>query len=82
MPRELLNIDIDGIFIQRVTYTKYLGAVIDEKLNWREHVDYVCSSLIKFSGLFSKIKHFMNKNTAQNIYFLGRVKPMIYFLLL
>ena len=69
VPRELLNIDIDGIFIQRVTYTKYLGVVIDEKLNWHEHVNYVCSSLIKFFGIFSKIKHFMNKNTARNIYF-------------
>ena len=69
MPRELLNIDIDGIFIQCVTYTKYLGVVIDEKLNWHEHVNYVCSSLIKFFGIFSKIKHFMNKNTARNINF-------------
>ena len=69
VPRDLLNIDIDGIFIQRVTYTKYLGVVIDEKLNWHEHVNYVCSSLIKFFGIFSKIKHFMNKNTARNIYF-------------
>ena len=70
VPRELHNIDIDGIFIQRVTYTKYLLyiVVIDEKLNWHD-VDYVCSSLIKFFGIFSKIKHFMNKNTARNIYF-------------
>ena len=48
MPRELFNIDIDGILIQRVTSTKYLGVVIDEKLNWLDHVNYVCSSLIKF----------------------------------
>ena len=69
VPWKLLNIDFDGIFIQRVTYTKYLGFVIDEKLKWHEHVDYVCSSLIKIFGIFSKIKHFMNKNTARNIYF-------------
>ena len=67
--KEKYNIDIDGIFIQRVTYTKYLGVVTDEKLNWHEHVNYVCWSLIKFFGIFSKIKHFMNKNTARNIYF-------------
>ena len=69
VPRELLNIDIDGIFIQRVAHTKYLGVVIDEKLSWNEHVNYVCSSLIKFFGIFGKIKHFMNKNTDRNIYF-------------
>ena len=69
VPRELLNIDFDGISIQRVTYTKYLSVVMDESLNWHEHVSYVCSFLIKFFGIFSKIKHFMNKNTARNIYF-------------
>ena len=69
LPRELLNIDIDGISIQRVTYTKYLGVGIDEKLNWHEHVNYICSSLIKCFEIFSKIKHFMNKDTARNIYF-------------
>ena len=48
-------------FLYSVTYTKYLGVVIVEKLNWHEHVNYVCMSLMKFFGIFSKIKHFMNK---------------------
>ena len=62
-------IDIDEISIQWVMHTKYIWVGIDDKSNWHEHVNYVCSSLMKCCGIFSKAKYVKNKNSARDVYF-------------
>jgi hypothetical protein len=32
---------VRGAEIERVKYTKYLGLIIDDKINWSEHVSYI-----------------------------------------
>ena len=66
---ELQNIEIPGLKISRATSTKYLGLVIDDELNWREHVKYVCTSLVKYFGIFNHIKHAMTTQTSRQLYF-------------
>ena len=34
-----LNINLDGAPIERVKFTKFLGAYIDEKLTWKNHIN-------------------------------------------
>lgn len=40
-----LNIYINNVGIDRVQVTKFLGVVIDEKLNWKEHVSYISKKI-------------------------------------
>ena len=40
-PIEALNVSIDGNSLQRVISTKFLGVFIDEKLNWKIHIDHL-----------------------------------------
>ncbi len=33
-----INIQIDGVIIERVKEIKFLGTIIDEKLSWKSHI--------------------------------------------
>ena len=57
---ELINVSIDECILTRVCSTKFLGAQIDEGLNWEEHRKLVTSKLIKVSGIISRTKRVLN----------------------
>ena len=46
------KIEIGGDTINRVNFTKYIGVLIDEHLNWSEHIAKTCKSLLKLFGIF------------------------------
>ena len=46
---------IDNVSIKRVTNIKFLGVLIDERLNWSFHIDHICSKLRKNIGILSQI---------------------------
>jgi len=51
---------IDSMVLQQVDYCKYLGVLIDSDLTWQQHVDYIYSKIITFSGIFYKVLKFEN----------------------
>ena len=52
---EYPNINIGGQNIKRVESTKSLGVVIDEKLNWEEHIDNISKKASKGIGAIKLI---------------------------
>ena len=42
--------------------TKLLGILIDDKLNWKEHINLVCSKLSKCITVMYKAKPLLDKN--------------------
>ena len=52
--------------IKRDTEMKYLGLVLDEKLNYNEYVQSICSWFYKYSEIFNHMKHTVNKKTQGN----------------
>ena len=63
------NIDIQGNRLQRVSQTKYLGVIINEKLKWNDHVDYISKKISKGCYIISKIRYFVQKFTLRMLYF-------------
>ena len=53
MPGDVL---FNNVRIERVTSTKFLGLYIDEKLNWKIHVDNLCKLLLKNVGVIYKLR--------------------------
>ena len=45
--------------IERTGSYKYLGVVFDEKLNWKLHIDKLCSKLSTVCGVISKLRHYL-----------------------
>ena len=68
IPRMYNIMTINGNVIHRENKVKYLGLMIDEKLSWKDHIDYLIVSLSKFYGLFNKIKYFVPKKHKLAIY--------------
>ena len=49
--------------LKRVTSNKYLGIIIDDKLTWKEHIDYVYKNIVKFVGIFIELNiHYLAKH--------------------
>ena len=48
---------------------KYLEAWIDDKLNWKIHIDYIYSKLAKFVGIFYKLSHKLPLDCLKVLYF-------------
>ena len=58
--------------------TKFLGVIIDNKLNWSEHIQYVKNKISKSNGILRKIRHFLDKNTLRNMYYTFVYPYLIY----
>ena len=68
IPNDFTEIKTEYMDIQRVDTFQYLGVTLDETLNWNEHVDKLCKSLLKYFGIFNQIKHKVTTKIARQIY--------------
>ena len=49
-------------------YVKYLGILIDNKLNWKSLLNELTKTLSRAIGLLSKIRHFVNDSALKHLY--------------
>ena len=53
---------INGHIIDNPHVVKYLGVLIDDKLDWKHHVSYVASLFSQRIGVFKKILSYLPKD--------------------
>ena len=64
-----LSIQIDGSTLNRSRNIKYLGVIIDHKLNWCEHIAHVKNKVSKGIGILYKARQFLDKKSLHNLYY-------------
>ena len=64
-----INLYINGEQLKIVNMAKYLGVIIDNKLNWNEQINAINLKLSKGIGLLSKIRHFVPKTILRSLYY-------------
>ena len=57
--------------------TKFLGVIIDDKLNWSDHI-YIKNKISKSIGIIHKTHNFLDRNTLRNLYFTFIYPYLIY----
>lgn len=62
------NANCDCATITKVTKTKYLGVVIDQKLSWYPHLEQVTNRVRKLNWIFRTLRHIVPRNTTTNRY--------------
>lgn len=62
------SLSMGGHVIEQTASYKYLGILIDEKLNWIPQVDAICSKLSSVCGILSKARHYLDRNALMLIY--------------
>ena len=60
---------IKGLKIEQATSSTYLGITLDENLKWSNHIDFVYRKIIRFTGIFYKMRYLMPFPCLKNLYF-------------
>ena len=51
-----VQIQVNGVDIDRVYENKFLGVIIDDKINWKSHIKHIQSKLSRSISVLSKAK--------------------------
>ena len=65
---ENMVLSMAGTNIERVKETKFLGVILDEQLNWKEHVSYVRKKISKGIFVLNKVKHILDYSAMRTLY--------------
>ena len=66
--RTIININLNNRNIERVTFYKFVGVIIDDILNWKQHILFLKSKLKKIIRITNIISKFINKKSLLHIY--------------
>lgn len=64
-----LQLYIGDFQIKYTSCCKYLGILIDNRLNWQEHIEYVYKKILKFCGIFYKIRDLLPPQCLRMVYY-------------
>ena len=62
------SLSMGGNKIERTQSYKYLGVTVDHKLNWKMHIEELCSALASVCGVLSKVRHYLDRKSLMLIY--------------
>ena len=48
---------------------KHLGVLLDDKLKWHEHIDYVASKLLAANVILCKLQRYVPQNALISVYY-------------
>lgn len=63
-----VKIKINGHRLYPSKVVKYLGVFIDDELNWKNHINFICSKLKRANGALSKLRHYVSEKTLITLY--------------
>ena len=63
------NLCINDKCLSRVSQVKFLGTIIDDKLTWRPHIDYISKKLSKAIAIMYRIKPYVTQETLCGLYY-------------
>ena len=64
-----IDITLNSQSLKEVDNAKYLGILIDNKLNWLPQINAIKLKISKGLGLLAKIRHFVPCETVRSLYF-------------
>ena len=62
------TISLNSIQVKRTAFQKHLGLILDEKLNFKQHVDSAISKVNKGISVIKKLGHTLPRNSLITIY--------------
>ncbi len=71
-----VQIIIDNVEVERVFENKFLGVVIDHKLCWKPHINFLKNKISKTMAILHKCKNTLTLNSLKTLY-QSLIKPYI-----
>ena len=69
---------MDGVLLRWTRCVKFLGVLIDDKLTWKNPIEYVSSKFSKVIGIILKVRHFLPRRTLISLYYVFGYPYLIY----
>ena len=63
-----IEINLSNISLKRVSFTKFLGVIIDEKLSFTRHISYIKNKISKAMGIIIKARKYLHGKSLLNLY--------------
>ena len=63
-----INITLSNISLERATFTKFLGVIIDLNLYFTRHISNIKSKISKAMGIIIKARKYLNNESFVNLY--------------
>lgn len=63
-----IQVQIEGVILERVHETKFLGIIIDNRNCWKPHITHVQTKLSKNISVLAKVKHILNNKSLHILY--------------
>ena len=67
--KKTLDVFIKGSKIEQTKSIKYLGILIDDKLKWHEHINFVANKLFAANGILCKLQRYVPQNALISVYY-------------
>jgi hypothetical protein len=64
-----INVNTEGVPIDIVKETKFLGILLDNRLTWKSHTAYISKKIAKSIGILSRARKLLNRETLRQLYF-------------
>ena len=62
------NIALNNIQVERVSNQKHLGIILEEKLNFKEHIDSIILQVNRAIAVFKKLRYSLPRKSLITIY--------------
>ena len=72
------ELKLEGESISEVSKTKFLGVMIDQKLNWQHHISYISCKVAKGFGIIIKLRKILNNESLQSMHYAFVYPYMMY----
>lgn len=63
-----LELKINDTVIKKVSETKFLGVIIDDKLSWKPHINYLCQKIKCCTGAIARIMQYVPSEMHKQLY--------------
>ena len=67
-PHNDKQVIFDGHYVNYVDHAKFLGIIIDNKMNFKYHINYITKKISKHAGILYRIKHCLPLKTRLTYY--------------
>ena len=74
------DILLDNSIIKQVTFTKFLGVIIDDKLKWIHHISYIKNKISKGMGIILKARKVLKRKAFLQLYHSFVIPYLIYYI--
>ena len=70
VPIDIVLPDKNGLLfhLKQQDHIKYLGVLLDDKMNWQYHIASVFARVAQSTGIFCKFRHFLTPTYLRQIY--------------